>query len=77
VKGEVFEVVSSGSAPRPLIRATVAERVGGGLVSNGHGYDGGGGASPASNLGSAQFVGTIPGGGPVTLATPPPGIRRS
>ena len=50
--------------------------MGSGLVSNGHGHDDGGGASPATQLGSAHFAGSILGGGPVTLANPAAEIGR-
>lgn len=73
--GEVFEVAGPGSAPRPLIWVAVAAPVGSRLVTNGHGYDSGGGASPATQVDCAQFAGSILGGGPVTLANPAAEIR--
>jgi hypothetical protein len=54
---------------------TVAARVGSGLDS-GHPYDDGGGASPATEFGSALFAGSILGGGPVTLANSAAEIDR-
>jgi hypothetical protein len=53
----------------------VAAPVGSTLASKGHGFDGGGGASPASQLDAAH--GSILGCGPVSLANAAAEIGRT